>query len=301
MPALDVYTEATVFVLGAGASSAYGFPLGPQLKNNIVDLPDSVLRTFLEEHNIDQATVESFKRDLRDGDYGTIDYFLERKKRYRELGALCIATVIADAEAKSSLFPQRDLYADLFYLLDVESGSDSIPPVSVVTLNYDRSLEYFLFNNAEINCADEHEEHAKRKISKLLIIHAHGSLCNISDAPYGKVKGDKNLLEDAARRIRIVSDRFDDSHEFHAAQDAVASAHNIVFLGFGYHHRTLEALLAKADPKNQKIFGTSRSFADERQRAVRLLYGSSFSFGGNLDCSAFMEYLGIGRGNIRRK
>ena len=187
MADLDIYREPTVFVLGAGASNLYGLPLGDQLKQDICEFPDSQVQAFLGDQKNMAALIPGFKATLDQGDYGTIDYFLEKKKRYRELGAFYIVCVIGAREKPETLFPQWDLYADLFHMLDVESDSLLIPPLSVVTLNYDRSLEHFLARNVEINCPDHLEEHAHQKVQRLRIVHAHGSLGDIATVPYGQV------------------------------------------------------------------------------------------------------------------
>jgi hypothetical protein len=143
------------------------------------------VQVFLDNQQTKEL-IPGFKDALRLGDYGTIDYFLERKKKYRQLGAFYIVGVIGGLEVPTQLFPQRDLYADLFHVLDVESDSLNIPPISIVSLNYDRSLEHFLEKNVEVNCCDELEEHARQKVRKLPIVHAHGSLGEISNCSVWK-------------------------------------------------------------------------------------------------------------------
>ncbi len=302
MADLDLYREPTVFVLGAGASNLYGLPLGIQLKQDILKFPDSQMQDFLGEQQNAAALIPGFKADLGQGDYGTIDYFLENKKRYRELGAFYIACVIGASEKPQSLFPQRDLYADLFHMLDVESDSSSIPPISVVTLNYDRSLEHFLAKNVEINCPDHLEKHARQKVQKLRIVHAHGCLGDIETVPYVELNKTAESVREAAHRIKIISDRVEDSEDFQKAQQIIAEAHNIVFLGFGYHQRTLEALLGRSDYQSKRVFGTAVHLSENRKYDLKIFFRSRIHFGGvNQDCSSFLEHLGIGRGNIQRK
>ncbi len=302
MADIDIYREPTVFVLGAGASNLYGLPLGTQLKQDILELPDSQVKAFLGDQQNEAELIPDFKATLAQGDYGTIDYFLEKKKRYRELGAFYIVCVIGAHEKPESLFPQRDLYADLFHMLDVESDSLFIPPFSVVTLNYDRSLEYFLARNVEINCPDHLEEHGSQKVQRLRIIHPHGSLGDIATVPYGSVNNNAESVREATRRIKINSDRMEDAEDFQKAQETIADARNIVFLGFGYHERTLSALLDKANLQTKRVFGTAKGIFGERKRKLTLFFRSAIHFGGEgQDCSSFLEHLGIGRNNIQRK
>ena len=187
-------------------------------------------------------------------------------------------------------------------MLDVESGSLLIPPLSVVTLNYDRSLEYFLARNVEINCQDHLEEHARQKVQRLRIVHAHGSLGDIATVPYGSVNENAESVHEATRRIKIISDRMEDTEDFQKAQETIVDARNIVFLGFGYHDRTLSALLDKSNLQTKRVFGTVKGIFGERKRKITLFFRSAIHFGGEgQDCSSFLEHLGIGRGNIQRK
>ncbi len=302
MPDFDLYSEPTVFILGTAASITYGLPLGPQLKQNILSYPDSMVKAFLGDQQALVKLIPGFKDALKHGDYETIDYFLERKKRYRELGAFYIVAVMGSLEIPHALFPQRELYADLFHILDVESDSPNIAPISVVLLNYDRSLEYFLERNVIFNCCDDLEEHARQKVGKLPIVHAHGSLGEISAVPYGQVTKDAASVLEATRRIKIVSDKLEDSEEFQRAQQMIAAARNLVFLGFGYHPKTLQALFARCSIETKRVFGTTLGLLDDRKSEVMLFFKSAIQFdGANKDCSSFLEQIWVGKRNLARK
>ena len=301
MADIDIYSEPTVFILGAGASNPYGLPLGRKLKQDILEFSDSQVKVFLGGQNNEAALIPGFKDTLSQGDYGTIDYLLEKKKQYRELGAFYIVCAIGSHEKPDFLFPQRDLYADLIHMLDVEANS-SIPPISVVTLNYDRSLEYFLARNVELNCTDHLVEHARQKVQKLPIIHAHGSLGDIATVPYGQANKTIESVREAAYRIKIISDRIEDAEDFQKAQQIIAGAHNIVFLGFGYNQRTLETLLGRCEYKSKRVFGTAMHLSNSRKHDLKVAFCSRIHFGGvNQGCSSFLEHLGIGKLNIQRK
>ena len=66
------------------------------------------------------------------------------------------------------------------------------------------------------------------------------------------------MLSNAAKGIRIVSDKLEDSDDFNLAKNAILSADNIIFIGFGYDPLTLEKLIS--DPNNmddKRILGTT--------------------------------------------
>ena len=69
MPDFDLYSEPTVFILGAATSSPYGLPLGPQLKQNILGYPDSQMQAFLGNQQALAKLIPGFKAALQHGDY----------------------------------------------------------------------------------------------------------------------------------------------------------------------------------------------------------------------------------------
>jgi hypothetical protein len=280
---------------------AYGFPLGPQLKDLILSLPDSEIEAFMRERSLDTSLIPKFKAALRYGDYGTIDYFLERKKSFRELGAYYIVKVIASRENHDHIFPQRDIYADFFHLLEPEHPDTSIPPMTVVTLNYDRSLEYYLQNNPEFNCPDDLVEHAREKAARLPIIHAHGCLGSLAEVAYGEVGRTAASLQSAASHIKIISDRLEDSPDFQLARESIKAAANVLFLGFGYHERTLSALMGDIDLANKTIWGTAVSLPDAKKSIATQFFRNRIQYAGNLPCSAFMEHLGLSRSKFQQR
>ena len=292
----DILTENTVFILGAGASHVYGFPLGPELKKLILEYQLGDIEKYFKGQDINNLLplMNEFKEIIRYGDFSTIDEFLERKRRFRELGAYFIVAVLGKREHHDLIFPQRDFYRELFYMLNLESEEKPIPPLKIVTLNYERSLEYFLSKNCLYNCSQDYEEIAQEKVSRLQIIHAHGSLGSLISVPYGQVLSDNKHVKQAVENIRIISDRFDDSDEFISAQNVISEAKNIIFLGFGYHRRTLKSLFSKSKLEEKDIYGTSFKLSQEgREVMYDFTKGANFKLFGseNEDISAFLKKL----------
>jgi hypothetical protein len=303
MNIINIDKEPTVFILGAGSSNPYGFPLGSELKEQIIKLDEKEIENLLEKKQEVKKLIPDFLETLARGDYETIDNLLDQKPRYRELGAYYIVKVIAEKEIEKNLFPQREHYADLFQMLNVESESNSEVLFSVVTVNYDRSFEYFLRCNAKYNCHQDLELNAMRKISKLHIIHAHNSLGNLSEVPYGRVTSTKEYIHEAARQIKIIPDSIENSNEYIEAQRVIAAAKNIVFLGFGYHKKILSALFAKSNLIGKQIFGTGVRFDQnhriELNEIMNNINGTITLGGENQDNSAFLDYLGLSRNKLR--
>ena len=259
-------TRPTVFVLGAGASKEYGFPLGNHLKDQMVlwgARPE--IQNQLTRLGFDKTLLADFREALHRTKHPTIDIFLEYKPSFRDIGAHLIAQTLIPKEAEGSLFPQRDWYAHLFDGLDFENDGPNARNLAIVTLNYDRSLEHFLRRNIDYNCRESRSQFAKEKLSQIRIVHAHGALGVYPDVAYGKGDPDDDTVHKAATQIKIVSDRLEDSADFQDAQKTIAWAERIVFLGFGYHRQTLASLLKTSDSKGQTVLGTSHGALPDKQ------------------------------------
>lgn len=286
--------ESTVFVLGAGCSRPYGFPLGDQLKTTMLGRFSGETKQLLEKVGFTKDHFEEFHEVLQYSSDPTVDIFLEKRRRFRKLGSYLIAATIMPLETRDSLFPQRDWYADLFMALDFERESEDPLPLSIVTLNYDRSLEYFLKKSIDYNCRDWLIERAHHKREQIRIVHAHGSLGDYPNVPYGLKPTDEAALKQAAERIKIASDKLEDSHDFHQAIDIIATAQHVVFLGFGYNQQTLSALIGEVSPDNKTYYGCALGLPEESRANVTKFFREKITLGEHdEDCTKFLKKIGI--------
>jgi hypothetical protein len=281
----DVFAEPTVLVLGAGASQPYGFPLGADLKELVLTEMRGLTATELKTTGGNRDVVDELGEALQHSLHETIDRLLEIKTNCRELGAYLIARVIARHEKETALFQKRDWHGELFVALDFDSGdSRSASHLSIVTLNYDRSIEHFLKESIYHNCNREHFAAAHRKREAITILHPHGSLGKYPDVQYGIDVSNNSALRAAAQSIRIPGDQLDDSEEFKAAQMIIAGAANVVFLGFGYDQRTLNRLMGKSRNKRQSFYGTGFNLpADTRASVEGIFHGTALELGRDTD------------------
>lgn len=257
--------EKTVFILGAGASKPYGLPLGTELKQTIiVNISINACRESLQGAGFHPSLINDFHEALPRTSHPTIDIFLEKKKKFRELGAYLIAYSLFPLEDPDRLFPKKNWYGYLYEAINFESEEPKAENIVFVTLNYDRSLEHFLSRNIHYDCADDFIQFAESKVNSLEIIHAHGSLGKYPEIPYEIKNREHELIQSAAEKIRIASDKLEDSSDFHAAQQAIKRAINIVFVGFGYDPTTLKLLVADVDVSKTRIIGTSFQLDDSR-------------------------------------
>jgi len=286
--------EPTVLVIGAGASKPHGFPLGSELKNAIVGTYDETVLNALREIGHRNDAIKEFQDALKFSKHPTIDIFLEKKTNFREIGAYFIAGTIGRHELHETLFPSGDWYGDLFEALDLENGERELPPVSMVTLNYDRSLEHFLTKYIDYNCPHDCVELAHRKRQSLPVIHAHGSLGAYPDVAYGKASGNTEALRKAADSIKIVSDRLEESPDFRKAQQALANAKRVIFLGFGYDKRTLGGLLEGCKVEEKQFYGTTFGLNGDARHNLTERFKSRITLGADHQvCKQFVRQIGL--------
>jgi len=193
-------TEPTVFVLGAGASRPYRYPTGAELRDEILknfrgefSVGFSDQNAFIDkwEVPVDVAQEEAAKFVKRfDKSNMSIDIFLTRHQGnvwISRMGKLTIILRILAAERSheknGAEDEQRAWYKFLLEkLLDGLNDKDdfikrfSNNRVTIVTFNYDRSLDYVLFdsvfNGFEAVTSDEVAEQMRH----IPIVHMHGQV-----------------------------------------------------------------------------------------------------------------------------
>src|SRR5687767_8080552 len=98
--------KPTVFVLGAGASRPYGFPLGIDLVDQICSeilgtSDDSGVLVRLQELGHPIKEIRAFGTDLRGTRPYSIDTFLETRQEFLNVGKAMIADVLLRAEGNA--------------------------------------------------------------------------------------------------------------------------------------------------------------------------------------------------------
>jgi hypothetical protein len=101
-----VINESTVLVLGAGASSPYGFPLGATLVERIVFETSGNGHTLfrqLRDCGEEPGTILSLGKALHLSGQPSIDAFLERRPDLLRVGKLAIAAALMPYEDHDKL------------------------------------------------------------------------------------------------------------------------------------------------------------------------------------------------------
>lgn len=254
--------KRTVFVLGAGASAPYGFPLGGALVDEIcrhlrssTDVASRVHEAGFALHDIHR-----FRDDLAESGRASIDAFLEKRPSYLPVGKACIAAALIPYEhedelsvlASPSTAPdvnERRARRWYHYLFDqmLAGGNFSRNQLSVITFNFDRSFERAMYRIIRANHEGD-DETVRRLCAAVPVIHLHGALGIPSwlrptegyARPYD-TKLDAETVKNCADQIRLVTEEID-PHASHRAREWLQEAEVVCFLGFSYHPLNLRKL-----------------------------------------------------------
>jgi hypothetical protein len=179
-----VITTPTVLVLGAGASCPYGFPTAKELKNRICEVFAS--RTpairLLGDNVAPAEKFLEFREAFWKSGTASIDAFLKGRPEFLDVGKFAIAYWLIPFESEANLFTppgdSGDWYEYLSERLNPSFDEFEHNKLSIVTFNYDRSLEHYLFSSL-LNWHGRSVDDCVEKFEKLPIIHVYGQLGKI--------------------------------------------------------------------------------------------------------------------------
>jgi hypothetical protein len=309
--------KKTVFVLGAGASCPYGYPSGAHLREHIClstghpHLKD--LAQAIEKDGL--PSVGDFKKTFESSSTKSIDLFMTRNPKLAPVGKYIIAFEIFKAEGKSQFrerarrtqdhYKQAELRGEVYLLRKDFQGDDwylylfgrltegivvkdALPyfsdgTVSFVTFNYDRSLEYFIYESFRKSFTEVPEYKVIQCLRNLKILHLYGQVAPLKwqDSNEGvdyRPQISESLLRKVSSNIRTIYEE-KQNPELVEAQNLLKRADEIFFLGFGFAPENMDVLgLTRLIPKLCKVYGTAygleqKEIDDIRDRIVKELPG----------------------------
>lgn len=239
----------TVLILGAGASRPYGFWLGRELLFKVVEglEVNGDINNKLRQVGFDAEELLTFQDQLQKSMQPSVDAFLERRPEFLEIGKAAIATALMPYEQEVALLPRENeprWYEYLFTKLDAGPERFEQNQLSIITFNYDRSLEQFLFLALK-NSYGFSDSEVVKLLRSVPIIHVHGQLGPAAFEAGGRQYASpfsNDEIRLTAAGIRIAHETAEDDEQFGKARDRLASARKICFLGFGYHPANVKRL-----------------------------------------------------------
>ena len=281
--------KETVLVLGAGASVDYGFPTGAKLRSRIVaelraEGPLFQLLSKMGDRPDEAARLSRFAEELNGSGVPSVDRYLAQRRQDDpegvERGRRAIAAALLMAEDGTKLLDRSDeprWFEDLWDRLT----HDVIAPtafslgnrISVITFNYDRSLEHAIYNWAQIL----YREGADELLNNLFpILHVHGLMEDADPRAinYRAVGSELTMarVENAARRIVLPDDEEGTRIAGHRANLHLAEAETVCFLGFGFNRNNLRRLLPGLCKTPKRVVATGIGLGSaEREGAQALI------------------------------
>jgi len=246
----------TVLILGAGASKPYGYPLGSELKDKVIHSLDAMVENesgWVDELDINPFLVKDFTKKFKDSKRPSIDSFLaKQKEEFTEIGKIAIVDAISKCEKPEIVDPKRlksnntmdhidDWYSyliEILYECDVDQIGRNL---SIISYNYDRSLEYFFLRPLQGTFKElESIEDCAKKIAKIPIIHMYGRLeplpwekhlynSNNASRDYGEKCSSDDLLK-ISKNIKLIQEAKNNVTKYDA-DNLIKRANKIYFLG----------------------------------------------------------------------
>ncbi len=269
----------TLFILGAGSSKPFGYPTSDELRNLIrngkmrpklikaLNLCNDDARDF--QKIVDEFTSEFSKSSIY------IDFFLEQRPEFMDIGKMAIAAYLIQYENDSRLRNSEDnWYMYLYKRLKSSFEDFDKNNIYFITFNYDRSLEQFLFEALRSTFKKPINECAE-KLTKIPIVHLYGQLDflpwqNSNNKLYSSNNDLIERIRNAKYNLKLISDErnVSESEEFKNAYGLIEKARNIYFLGFSFDETNLKRLNIKL-MKGKRVVGTALGLEPTRKNWIR--------------------------------
>jgi hypothetical protein len=294
----------TILVLGAGASVPYGYPTGPELLRIIFeDLTDpgkGEIKGYLKTLGFENKTIDDFAFDLAFSESPSVDAFLESRSEYIEIGKLAMAMYLVRCEDIQRLLSARRMANDpgwYHYLFNKMVGPKledfGNNDLSIITFNYDRSLEFQWFSALKHRFGSNNETKIKAMLRQIRIVHVHGRLGEVpwGDSPCREYERNFKLNEIKALsdQIIVMSELQETSKDYEIANYYLRAGTFIYFLGFGYHTKNLERLGIKKYP-DRKLYGSSMGMEKGEAEQINSSWGIQFLEPGLSILDLFKKY-----------
>lgn len=286
--------QKTVLITGAGFSIPYGYPSGKSLVTDIIK--------FYKGHE----RLDFLSKILNDTSHESIDSFIYEqnelgRKDIADAAINAISYQILEAEDRS-LSKETDESQDIVKFILNRIDENEYKNLTVITFNYDRYLEYKLYNKLYSKYQDNTK--AMSILKTINIIHMHGRMIPFCENDISGYTNDKivpyavrnycnfhrlnNTTETMFRSMAVnfalkdfktVDSETDDRSEL--AKTAIKSAQRVFFLGFGFDHKNMAKLgitsnnckeWAPYDWANKTVAATSLGIKPIQLKEIKINY-----------------------------
>lgn len=278
----------TTFIIGAGASCAYGLPAAAGLheKAKALSPAATAYQLLLETREATAVQLNDFLDDLRAHPAPSIDAFLESRQDDQQtmrIGRLVIAVLMAQAiwNARTQQ-PRGDDW--LGYVIErMRRGAPTShhfangnSRLRFVTFNFDTIIEARLFKAVSAIYRNPPDVVIARVLASFPVIHVHGMLPplpsrSFEEDHFGACAPEwVEWLVKAASGIRVVMDDIEEE-TVAAARAAIAQAEVLCFLGFAYATENMSRLDLPGQlvGRSPNVYGSAYGLVDGEQAWVK--------------------------------
>lgn len=274
--------QPTTLILGAGANKDYGFPLGKELVDQIIEKlgnpkPNGIYKILADLGHKDPNEIGKFVTNLKGSNLDSIDEFISKQPEFNELAKKCIAIILIPYE-NSKILEEEGWYRFFINRLfeGIKKHQFRFNDISIITFNYDRSLEFYL--RKSFRCAfDVDESEAENILGVMDIVHVYGKLARLggtgNDArPYDSTL-DPELVVRAARQIVTVPEL--DRRKYDDIADILEKQQRVYFFGFGYSDLNLQIMKFNKLSFPQ-VIGSSVGLGEAQKKAISAIWNIEF-------------------------
>ena len=260
----------TALVLGAGASFAYGLPLNDGLRSSLYNIgSESALgNSALVAAGFSRDEILTFSEEFKLSQAPSIDEFLShRAADYSRVGKASIAAIIRAHERPGELLipttdPKDHWHMYLWAQLTEDATFETLDrnELTVVTFNYDRSLETYLSYAMGARFRKTPEECAESLLKGWLsIIHVYGEVAG--NYGWNGTSIDSilpSLTDSALDKLHVIPEGDNRDTRVMQVRGVLSSAKRICFLGFSFQKLNLDRLDSKVTCTNNSPQGNFR-------------------------------------------
>lgn len=301
-----MFKQKVVFVVGAGASREYNFPLGSELKDQIAtatrfqfdygssrltagsqDLLDHIRRHVSRDRaRVAEYTIAGNMLAGAIPSFISIDealHYVSESPEAVEVGKIAIVDQIIRAERGSTLsFDSRTgrlthlpegWIAEMFSMALAGAQRKHLRTifdrVTFINFNYDRAIEQYLYWALQER-ASANAADAKEIVEKLNMLRPYGSIGQFSP-DYGNAFSFGSTAHfDLFSRLGSLGTYTEKKplHDLSAMSTALTDAKLILFLGFGYHPSNVDVIKVASGQSSAFVIGSVLGIHGANHRTI---------------------------------
>lgn len=250
-------TKKTCLLLGAGASNHLGFPLGAELKqqmlNAMVGWIQKKSSTIPPELEVPVEDVKTFYEEMLHSNFSSPDAFLEKFPEHKRVGKYLMCEILSKKEIERNFISDTGWYQHLVNAIQVDEieqlGENNL---SIITFNYDRSIDFKLHKFVQHHYRLSSNVAWQKLRGAIPIIHLHGTLGEYPEVPYG-CTDDILQRSDSIQIVHEIDESSDQTRvNFTQASRFMNDADTVVVFGFGFGADNVRRLKFFKEQENEE-------------------------------------------------